>query len=90
MAAGCLMGSRLYLFGGLQQEGSQMLVYNDLWEFDLATRRWSVSRQLLSMNDDVMHDIYLYYSVLTTGGCSQCPLSSLTLSFLDSTLHGVS
>jgi hypothetical protein len=40
MAAGCLLGSRVYLFGGMQQEGAQMLVYNDLWEFDLETREW--------------------------------------------------
>lgn len=40
MAAGCMIGSCVYIFGGLQQEGSQLLVYNDLWEFDLVTKRW--------------------------------------------------
>jgi hypothetical protein len=40
MAAGCLAGGCVYLFGGMQQEGSQMLVYNDLWQFNLASRQW--------------------------------------------------
>ena len=40
MAAGCLAGGCLFLFGGMQQEGSQMLVYNDLWQFNLASRQW--------------------------------------------------
>jgi N-acetylneuraminic acid mutarotase len=42
MAAGCLLDGCLYLFGGMQQEGSQMLVYNDLWQFNLASRQWCV------------------------------------------------
>ena len=40
MAGGCMVGRSVYLFGGMQQEGSQVLVYNDLWEFNLDSRQW--------------------------------------------------
>lgn len=40
MAAACVSGDSLYFFGGMQQEGSQMLVYNDLWEFNINSQQW--------------------------------------------------
>lgn len=42
MAAACVSGESLFLFGGMQQEGSQMLVYNDLWEFHITSKQWYV------------------------------------------------
>lgn len=40
MAAGCAAGEYLYLFGGMRQEGGQLLVFNDLWEFSILSREW--------------------------------------------------
>ena len=47
MAATCVSGESLFLFGGMQQEGSQMLVYNDLWEFNVSSQQWYVRNLIL-------------------------------------------
>lgn len=39
-ACGAMVGDKVYLFGGMQQQGQQMLVFNDLWEFSLELRQW--------------------------------------------------
>lgn len=36
----CLLGSKVYLFGGMEQDNQQALIYNDLWSFDLISRQW--------------------------------------------------
>ncbi len=37
----CIMGNKIYLFGGMESDGQQALIYNDLWCFDLGSRSWT-------------------------------------------------
>ena len=38
----CILGSKLYLFGGMQSDGEQVLIVNDLWCLDLNSGIWTM------------------------------------------------
>jgi len=38
----CILANKVYLFGGMETDGEQALIYNDLWSFDLDSRRWTL------------------------------------------------
>ena len=38
----CILGSKLFLFGGMQSDGEQVLILNDLWSLDLNSGIWTM------------------------------------------------
>ena len=39
---GCILNGKVYVLGGMQNDGDQVLIYNDLWCFDLEENVWTM------------------------------------------------
>ncbi len=51
----CLLGTKIYLFGGMEQDNNQALIYNDLWSFDLISRQWLMLEEETCISERMGH-----------------------------------
>lgn len=51
----CLLGNKVYVFGGMEQDGRQALIYNDLWSFDLDSRQWVMLNEEAPVSERMGH-----------------------------------
>ena len=51
----CILGSKLYLFGGMQSDGEQVLIMNDLWTLDLNSGVWTMIMEECPLSERMGH-----------------------------------
>ena len=51
----CILGNKLFVFGGMESDGDQALIYNDLWSFDLDSRIWTMLDEEAPVSERMGH-----------------------------------
>ena len=51
----CILKSKLYLFGGMQSDGEQVLIMNDLWSLDLDSGIWTMIMEECPVSERMGH-----------------------------------
>ena len=80
----CILGNKVYLFGGMETDetGDQALIYNDLWSFDLDSRRWVLLNEESPVSERMGHvcvSIDSDHFILHGGDCLGKAFSDLWL-----------
>lgn len=57
MCDGCQFNEEIYLFGGIQQLDEEILIQNDLWKYDIRTKRWILLQSESPISERYNHAI---------------------------------
>jgi N-acetylneuraminic acid mutarotase len=83
----CCLGDNIYLFAGMQFEGEQVLILNDLWMFDSIKLKWNLIEEETVVSEragHVMVAINEHSFIIYGGECMQKPCNDMWLYSINS------